>query len=263
MYISARLRGPVAQSVRAVGLYPIGRRFESFLAHQRKIPYFKEDMPYADPLSIGIDEAGRGAWAGPIVGAAVIFKRKIRIPEIIRDSKTLSRHQREDAARFITKNAYWAIGSVSSCEIDRIGIQAANSRIFEKAFEKLSQQLQQIDRFDSSRIRLCIDGRPNRASFTILPSFIVDGDAHMPSIAAASIIAKIARDHIMRRIAGRIQGYAFERHKGYGTHEHRSLLVKRGASVVHRATYAPVREILESSERSSRTLSTDIVPVLK
>lgn len=179
---------------------------------------------------VGIDEAGRGPWAGPVVAAAVVLDPD-RIPQGIDDSKALDAEERERLFVRITATAL-AVG-VGIGEVDRIerdNILAATLWAMSEAVGKLS-----------CRPRLAlVDG--NRAPrLKCETRTIVKGDAKCLSIAAASIIAKVTRDRMMIALARDLPGYGFERHKGYGTPEHRAALVRLGLSPHHRRSWKPVQ----------------------
>lgn len=184
-------------------------------------------------LIAGVDEVGRGAWAGPIVACAVIMPFRPRLRGI-RDSKLLSRPKRELLAGRIRSLA-WSIGVgvVSHEEIDRSGINAANQRAMQHAIA----QLRQVD-------FLLVDGRPCY-SFDTQHTAIINGDALVYSIAAASIVAKVERDHIMREYHGQFPEYAFVMNKGYGTAGHQQALHTCGLSPIHRRSFQPMCDMLQ------------------
>jgi ribonuclease HII len=179
---------------------------------------------------VGVDEAGRGPWAGPVVAAAVILDPD-RIPQGIDDSKALDPEDRERLFERISITAL-AIG-VGIGEVDRIdrdNILAATMWAMTEAVAKLE-----------TRPRLAlIDG--NRAPrLKCETRTIVKGDAKCLSIAAASIVAKVTRDRMMMNLAREVPGYGFERHKGYGTPEHREALARLGLSIHHRRSWKSVQ----------------------
>ncbi|MBI4268558.1 ribonuclease HII [Candidatus Uhrbacteria bacterium] len=184
---------------------------------------------------IGVDEVGRGAWAGPLVVAAVMFRAIPVIPSsiIIRDSKTLSAMQREKAAAFIRRHADIAI-IVASCEqVDSIGIQRANALAFQKAaravIKKSSTPAEQVFvRADGRRI----------CDFSHTHEFLIKGDQKCQVIAAASIVAKVWRDRCMVCLSKKYLQYGFERNKGYGTKEHQEALRLNGLSPIHRQSFS-------------------------
>ncbi|MBX9864779.1 MAG: ribonuclease HII [Hyphomicrobium sp.] len=178
----------------------------------------------------GIDEAGRGPWAGPVVAAAVVLDPS-RIPQGIDDSKALDPEDRERLFERIMKTALAVgvgIGDVD--RIDRDNILAATMWAMAEAMAKLSCK---------PRLAL-IDG--NRAPrLACQARTIVKGDAKCLSIAAASIVAKVTRDRMMIEFARELPGYGFERHKGYGTPEHRAALTRLGLTPQHRRSFKPVQ----------------------
>lgn len=178
----------------------------------------------------GVDEAGRGPWAGPVVAAAVVLD-PARIPQGIDDSKVIDPVDRERLFEHIMKTAI-AVG-VGVGEVDRIdrdNILAATMWAMAEAMGKLSCK---------PRLAL-IDG--NRAPrLACQARTIVKGDAKCLSIAAASIVAKVTRDRMMIELAREMPGYGFERHKGYGTPEHRAALVRLGLTPQHRRSFKPVQ----------------------
>jgi ribonuclease HII len=178
----------------------------------------------------GIDEAGRGPWAGPVVAAAVVLD-PARIPQGIDDSKALDPEDRERLFERIMKTALGVgvgIGEVD--RIDRDNILAATMWAMAEAMAKLPCK---------PRLAL-IDG--NRAPrLACQARTIVKGDAKCLSIAAASIVAKVTRDRMMIEFAREMPGYGFERHKGYGTPEHRAALTRLGLTAQHRRSFKPVQ----------------------
>ncbi|MDO8490098.1 MAG: ribonuclease HII [bacterium] len=202
-------------------------------------------MEPIDTNTIGIDEVGRGAWAGPLVVAAVYFPAIPRIPEniLIRDSKKLRPQQREDSSRFILEKAITVIESAPHSLIDTIGIQAANKKLFESAAKKILNTI--CTRYPRNCVRLKIDGR-RICDFSVTHEFVIKGDARLEVIAAASIVAKVWRDHLMVRMAKKYPVYGFEQHKGYGTKQHSSALNKYGLCAIHRRSFSPMKEMLLS-----------------
>lgn len=187
----------------------------------------------------GIDEAGRGAWAGPVVAAAVIFPPHYQPPAemaLVRDSKLLSPRQRERCFEIIARQAL-AIGvGLTPCrEIDAHGIVPATKRAMEEAVQALATPPEHL-LIDALRLEAL--PLPQRA--------IIKGDRMCLSIAAASIIAKVTRDRWMAALDDQRPGYGFAAHKGYGTAKHRLALALHGPSEAHRRTFAPIRALLES-----------------
>jgi len=181
----------------------------------------------------GVDEAGRGPLAGPVVAAAVVLAPGRPI-EGLADSKKLSPSRREALARIIREQAAaWALGRAEVEEIDRLNVLQAAMLAMKRAVEAL----------DPRPERVLVDG--NRLPELAMPAeAIVGGDARVAAISAASILAKVARDREMIALDARYPGYGFARHKGYGTREHLEALKRLGPSPVHRRSFAPVRELI-------------------
>jgi len=206
-----------------------------------QLPTFEEEIALAAQgfrLVAGIDEAGAGAWAGPVFAGAVILKADPG-SDLVRDSKMLSPGQRERAAELIRSVAVaWAVGSASAEEIDRLNIRQAGALAMRRAVEALATPPNFV-LIDAFRV-------PGLAA----PSkSIIRGDAKVMSIAAASIMAKVARDALMRDLAERYPGYGFEEHKGYGTALHQRALKELGVCPEHRRTYDPVRRVIEGTDK--------------
>jgi ribonuclease HII len=177
----------------------------------------------------GIDEAGRGPWAGPVVAAAVVLDPR-RIPEGLDDSKKLTEARREALFTAITASAQVGIGIAEVERIDRDNILAATMWAMGEAVAQLAEKPKLV----------IIDG--NRSPRLKCKSrTIVKGDAKCLSIAAASIVAKVTRDRMMIALAREMPGYGFERHKGYGTPEHQDALRRLGVTAHHRRSFNPVQ----------------------
>ena len=190
-------------------------------------------------LIAGIDEAGRGAVAGPVYAAAVILDLDdaLSLSQLVDvdDSKQKTANQREELYALITKHSLaFGIGSKPSEIIDRDGIISANAQAMMLAVAQL----------DPNPEYLLIDGRMRLKNLAIRQEPIIRGDAKSLSIAAASILAKVSRDRHMIRLAQRFPGYGFERNKGYCTPEHIAALEKLGPTPVHRYSFAPIRTTL-------------------
>ena len=205
-------------------------------------------------LVAGIDEAGRGALAGPVVaGACVItiplfrrrhgfprwspFKKKPTTDILIADSKLLSSEEREQTFAWISAACFYGVGIVSSFVIEKRGILYATQAAMLLALEDLRSKI--------SVRSLLIDGR-DHFHFPLPHQSIIRGDMLHPEIAAASIIAKVTRDQMMRAESGRFPIYGFHRHKGYGTEEHIDCLRKHGPCEIHRKSF--LRAILEQQK---------------
>lgn len=193
----------------------------------------------------GIDEAGRGCLAGPVVAAAVVFTDHTRIPAGLNDSKQLTESRREELREQLLNepSVKWGIGEVSAEEIDRSDILRTTWKAMALAVAQVIPPAQFI----------LVDGNPVHG--LPLPSQnIVKGDARSASIAAASILAKTHRDHLMIRAAEEFPGYGFEIHKGYGTELHLNALKNLGVTPLHRKSFAPVHSILFPPEFTQQDL---------
>ena len=182
----------------------------------------------------GIDEAGRGAWAGPVSAAVVVLPPCEDLAQRlhgVRDSKEMTPAQRQTWAEIIKQTAAaWAVGQASHTEIDRIGILPATRLAVCRALGQLSEQPEHllIDYLVLPEVRL-----PQQA--------LVKGDARVLSIACASVLAKTSRDALMAEMDASYPGYGFARHKGYGTRLHQEALHSLGPSPIHRLSFAPLR----------------------
>lgn len=202
------------------------KRLKDLLTYERRLKKQGCD------LIIGVDEAGRGPLAGPVVAAAVALKT-LKFKNRIDDSKKLSAWARESAFEEITAKSIFGISVVSEKIIDRINILQATRQAMREAVISLTKN---IDSFGSLNIHVIIDG--NMSLELDWPSTdIVKGDGKSKSIAAASILAKVTRDRIMRKYDTLYPGYGFARHKGYPTAEHRSIVREKGLSAIHRKSY--------------------------
>ncbi len=189
----------------------------------------------AGGLTAGVDEAGRGPLAGPVVAAAVILDARRRIPGL-RDSKELQPAERARLApRIRTRAVAWAIGWVDAGEIDVLNILEASLLAMRRALLGLAVRPAQV-RVDGDR---CPDSAMLGLGCGI--QAVVRGDALVAEISAASILAKVARDAFMTRVAGHYPGYGFERHKGYATAGHLDCLAQHGPCRLHRQSFAPLR----------------------
>jgi len=186
---------------------------------------------FGGPIA-GVDEAGRGPWAGPVVAAAVVLDPD-NIPEGIADSKTLSAAARERLYRDITVSAQVGIAIADADRIDR-------DNILEATLWAMAAAVSQLPTAPSLTL---VDG--NRCPpLAGAAEVIIRGDAICLSIAAASIIAKVTRDRLMCAFAQSWPAYGFERHKGYGTRAHAEALARYGVTPLHRRSFKPVRTLL-------------------
>lgn len=180
----------------------------------------------------GVDEAGRGPLAGPVVAAAVVLPEKFR-HKVLNDSKQLSHRRREEIYAELTarEEIAWAVAIAEVEEIDRINILRATHEAMRRAVAALAL----------SPDHVLIDGLPVRP-FPVEQTALVGGDAQSFSIAAASVIAKVTRDRIMVEMDARHPGYEFARHKGYGTALHLAKLRAHGPCPIHRRSFLPVQQ---------------------
>lgn len=189
-------------------------------------------------LIAGIDEAGRGALAGPVVAAAVILPLNDQIETLllgVNDSKQLSAKKRETLFDLIIQHALaYGIGQQPAAVIDQIGILPANRLAMGTAVSQLTPPPQ----------FLLIDGRIRLPQLNIPQQSIVRGDSQSLSIAAASILAKVTRDRLMCELDSQFPHYGFAQHKGYGTEQHRAAITRHGPCPQHRYSFAPIRQPL-------------------
>ncbi len=200
----------------------------------KTIPGYQMEASF-EGLVAGIDEAGRGPWAGPVVAAAVILDPR-NLPGGVNDSKKLTAAKRESLYPLILASAQTGVGIATVCEIDTLNILEATKLAMRRALDALPV-LPQLALVDGNRA-------PN------LPckvQTVVGGDAKSLSIAAASIVAKVTRDRMMRELAEAFPGYGWEQNAGYGTALHQEALVAFGVTPHHRRSFAPIRSLLEAT----------------
>lgn len=188
-------------------------------------------------LTAGVDEAGRGPLAGPVVAAAVVLHPKRPI-DGLRDSKRLSMPRRIELARVIRRDALsFAVAHASVAEIDSINILNASLLAMQRALARLR----------TVPGRILIDGNqvPESPHRDAELEAIVGGDDSVPAISAASILAKVCRDRLLQRLDRRFPDYGFAKHKGYPTAQHMHALREHGPCDQHRRSFAPVRRLLE------------------
>jgi ribonuclease HII len=220
-----------------------------------KIPNYKYERELWSKgftFVVGVDEVGRGAWAGPLLAAAVILPKNKQL-KLLRDSKVISEKQRNKLAEKIKKEAVaYAYGIVSVEEInEQKNIYKTNTLALTRAIENLLRQLQpegskeepnrdpaSDGRSRLSNLHVLLDGRKIRF-FPFPYTAIVKGDSKSVSIAAASILAKVKRDWIMKELEKEYPEYQLGKHKGYGTKLHQKILAEFGPSPIHRLHYKP------------------------
>ncbi len=174
----------------------------------------------------GVDEVGRGCLAGPVIAASVILKRPIKG---LMDSKKLSLKKREDLSQIIIENSIYAIGTADNQEIDQINILQASLLAMQRSLEKLYVKPKKV----------LVDGAHIFETSIEIES-IVGGDNLIPSISAASIVAKVYRDKLMMAYSREFPNYGFHKHKGYPTKLHKEMLEKYGLTRIHRKTFKGV-----------------------
>jgi ribonuclease HII len=188
--------------------------------------------PEGVAIIAGVDEVGRGCWAGPVFAAAAILPDGLKHRHL-NDSKLLPVEYREELSHFLCNHAEvaWAIGSATTEEIETHNILGASLLAMRRAVEGLKIQP-----------HLCLIDGNQKARLSCPEITVIDGDARCPSIAAASVIAKVARDRAMAELAALYPLYGLENHKGYGTPEHARALTLHGPCPIHRRTFKPIRD---------------------
>ena len=187
-------------------------------------------------VTVGIDEVGRGCWAGPLVAGAVVLREPIAG---LKDSKKLTKLQRENLAAEIQVQALAVgMGWVEASELDAIGLSAAVGLAMQRALEQITVEFEEI----------IVDGNVNYFPNDLRAKAIIKADDSVPVVSAASIVAKVARDSYMAHVAHRkYPEYAFDQHVGYGTSLHQQMLQLYGISNLHRKSFRPIQAILAAS----------------
>jgi len=180
----------------------------------------------------GVDEVGRGSLIGPVYAAAVILNNSIE-KKLLKDSKSLSKSKREILSKYIKKNSVWSIGKVSVREIESINILNASLLAMKRAIKKLKKKPSLI----------LIDGNklPKIENYKLRS--IIKGDQKIPSISAASIIAKVTRDKMMTNLGKKFKGYYLDKNSGYGTKQHLKAIKSLGITSEHRKTFSPISKM--------------------
>ena len=181
----------------------------------------------------GVDEVGRGSLIGPVYAAAVILNKSIN-KKLLKDSKSLSKKKREELYSYIKKNSIWAIGQSSVKEIEKLNILNASLLAMKRAIIKLEKKPSLV----------LIDGNklPNLRNYKL--EYIIKGDQKIPSISAASIIAKVSRDRFITKLSKQFDNYGWNTNSGYGTKEHLRAIKKFGITKYHRKTFSPICDLL-------------------
>tara|TARA_Y100000590_G_scaffold363662_1_gene421447 strand:+ start:1204 stop:1782 length:579 start_codon:yes stop_codon:yes gene_type:complete len=188
-------------------------------------------------LIAGVDEVGRGSLIGPVYAAAVILNKKIDKSKL-KDSKKLSKKNRNILEKYIKKNSIWSIGSASLSEIEKLNILNASLLAMKRAIKKLKKKPKLI----------LIDGNkiPKIKSYQL--KYVIKGDEKIAEISAASIIAKVSRDRLISKMSKKYIGYFWNKNSGYGTKDHLLAIKKYGITKYHRRTFKPIHNILSLKE---------------
>ena len=179
----------------------------------------------------GVDEVGRGSLIGPVYAAAVILNKSIN-KKILKDSKSLTKNKREILSKYIKENSVWSIGKASVKEIEKINILQASLLAIKRAIKKLKKKPSLV----------LIDGNklPEIKNYKLRS--IIKGDQKIPSISAASIIAKVTRDKMITNLGKKFKGYHWDKNFGYGTKEHLKAIKNLGITNHHRKTFSPINK---------------------
>ena len=181
----------------------------------------------------GVDEVGRGSLIGPVYAAAVILNNSIDKKKL-KDSKKISKTGRENLEKYIKKNSYWAIGSASLIEIEKLNILNASLLAMKRAIQKLEKKPTLV----------LVDGNklPEMKNYKL--KSIIKGDQKISEISAASIIAKVSRDRLVTSLSKKFTKYSWSKNAGYGTRDHIIAIKKYGVTKFHRKTFKPIHNIL-------------------
>ena len=206
------------------------------------MPSFEIEENY-DGIVVGVDEAGRGPWVGPVVAGAVVFVSRDINPylfENLNDSKKISEKKREELYKVLREEEvkgrlFIGIGEASSKEIDEHNILKATFMAMERAVKSLNTNVDMA----------VLDGNQCPKNFVCPTKSVIKGDGKSYSIAAASIVAKVYRDRLLKEMALKYPQYGFDKNAGYGTKEHINALKKHGITPEHRMSYKPIKALLE------------------
>jgi ribonuclease HII len=233
-------------------------------AQSKASPKSDSESPRVDWASfapaplIGVDEVGRGCLAGPVMAGACVLPSDYveRFASLgVTDSKLLSASRREELAQVLSAECVFALGSASAEEIDQINILQATFLAMRRALKDLDAKLG----ISASQGHVLVDGHQLIPGVLRQQSCFVKGDLRVLPIAAASILAKVARDRLMAEANARYPGYGFEKHKGYASAEHRRVIQELGPCALHRKTFGGVREYCSGKE-SPRSASQEVAP---
>jgi len=180
----------------------------------------------------GVDEVGRGSLIGPVYAAAVILDKSLN-KKLLKDSKSLTKTKREILSKYIKKNSVWSIGKASVKEIEKINILHASLLAMKRAIKKLKKKPALV----------LIDGNkvPEIKNYNLRS--IIKGDQKIPSISAASIIAKVTRDKMITNLGKKFKGYYWDQNYGYGTKQHLKAIKNLGITSQHRKTFSPINKV--------------------
>jgi len=180
----------------------------------------------------GVDEVGRGSLIGPVYAAAVILDKSIN-KKLLKDSKILTRSKREILSKYIKENSIWAIGRSSVKEIEKLNILQASLLAMKRAIKKLKKK----------PMLVLIDGNklPSLENYNL--KSVIKGDQRIPSISAASIIAKVTRDKMIANLGKKFKGYNLDKNSGYGTKQHLKAIRNLGITNHHRKTFSPINKL--------------------
>ena len=181
----------------------------------------------------GVDEVGRGSLIGPVYAAAVILNKSID-KKLLKDSKTIAKDKRKLLSNYIKKNSIWAIGKASNNEIDKLNILQASLLAMKRAIKKLKKKPSHV----------LIDGNKLPYLNNYKLKAVIKGDQKIPSISAASIIAKVSRDKFILSLAKKNVGYHWDQNFGYGTKHHLEAIKKLGINRHHRKTFSPISKMI-------------------
>ena len=180
----------------------------------------------------GVDEVGRGSLIGPVYAAAVILDKSIN-KKLLKDSKSLTKSKREILSKYIKKNSIWAIGKASIIEIEKFNILQASLLAMKRAIKKLKKRPTLV----------LIDGNKLPKMKNYIFKSVIKGDQKIPSISAASIIAKVTRDKMITNLSKKFKGYNWDKNYGYGTKQHLRAIKVLGITNQHRKTFSPINKL--------------------